>query len=238
MSSDYESKIGPAGWESLEETAPSTMRPDEPRLARWIGSMGLLFIALAFFASLFAARAGVSRIGPGTRIFLRAAGLMGVLFHASRDTDLQMRRTYGLAGLLLLIASGALASIRVGDTVGALFLPYGYLCLPLALLFLMAYAHNEAEETWRWPVRVLIGVVPLILSGMAFIGGNVSAAFLLRYGLLFGLVGLAYGWALVGLEGSDSSAGFRAALVLGAIGLVGFLVALGRSLMPLLGRWF
>jgi ABC-type transport system involved in multi-copper enzyme maturation permease subunit len=238
MSSDYESKVAPARWESVQETAPSTLRPDEPRLARWIGSVGLLFIALAFFAWLFAMRTGESRIGPGTRIFLLATGLMGVLFHASRDTDLQMRRTYGLVGLLLLIVSGALASIRIGDTVGALFLPYGYLCLPLALLFLMAYAHNETEVTWRWPVLVIIGVVALILSGMTFIGGNVSAPFLLRYGLLFGLVGLAYGWAFIGLEGSDSPAGFRAALIVGAIGLAGFLVALGRSLMPLFGRWF
>src|SRR5437868_8185708 len=105
MSSDYESKIAPAAWESVQETAPSTLRPDEPRLARWIGSVGLLLIALAFFAMVFA-RMGESRIGPGTRIFLLATGLMCVLFHASRDADLQMRRTYGLAGLLLLIASG------------------------------------------------------------------------------------------------------------------------------------
>jgi ABC-type transport system involved in multi-copper enzyme maturation permease subunit len=238
MSSDYESKIASASWESVQETAPSSLRPDEPRLARWIGSVGLLFIALAFFAWFFSARAGESRIGPGTRIFLLAAGLMGVLFHASRDADLQMRRTYGLVGLLLLIASGALASISVGGTVGALFLPYGYLCLPLALLFLMSYAHNETEEIWRWPVVVIIGVVALILTAMTFIGGNVSAPFLLRYGLLFGLVGLAYGWAFIGLEGSDSPTGFRSALVLGAIGLAGFLVALARSSMPLLGRWF
>jgi ABC-2 type transport system permease protein len=242
MSSDYESKIAPAGWESVHETAPSSLRPDEPRLARWVGFIGLLFIALAFFAWFFslsyAGRVGESRIGPGTRIFLLAAGLMGVLFHASRDAELQMRRTYGLVGLLLLLASGALASIRVGDTVGALFLPYGFLCLPLALLFLMAYAHNETDPMWRWPVVVIIGVVALILCGMTFIGGNISAPFLLRYGVLFGLAGLAYGWAVIGLEGSDSAAGFRAGLVLGAIGLAGFLVALGRSLMPLLSRWF
>src|SRR5262249_21935790 len=56
--------------------------------------------------------------------------------------------------------------------------------------------------------------------------------FLTPYGLILALVGMAYLWAFVGIAGTSSELGYRAAWVLGALGALAFLVALGRSVLP------
>jgi ABC-type transport system involved in multi-copper enzyme maturation permease subunit len=225
-------------WKPAWETPPSMLRPEEPRLARWVGSIGLVLVALAAFALLFQAWGGTSRLGPGLRIFLFAVGMAGLLFHASREPDLQLRRTYGLAGVLFLVIAGVLAAITVDGKPAALFMPYGLLCLPLALLFFLAYVHNETEEPWRRPIVMVTGALAITLAGISFVGGNVSPVFLVRYGVLFGLIGLAYAWAFIAMHGADSEIGYRTGQAVGVVGLVIFLTALGRSLAPALVRLF
>jgi ABC-type transport system involved in multi-copper enzyme maturation permease subunit len=224
-------------WQSPPEMAPSTLRRDEPRLARWIGGIGLLLLALAGWALLLQATWG-TWIGPGTRVFLITVGLGCLLFHASRDPDLQVRRTYGVFGFACLILAVLLSAMPVQGTSAALFLPYGFLCLPLALLFLMAFAHHEKDPQWRRVVVGVIGLAAIILAGTGFIGGNVSTGFLLPYGLLLSLVGLGYWWAFIGLHGTSSQTGYWAGMAMGATGVVVFLAALCRSaLPPLLHSW-
>jgi ABC-type transport system involved in multi-copper enzyme maturation permease subunit len=139
---------------------------------------------------------------------------------------------------LLLGAAIFLSVIPSQGTPGALFLPYGFLCLPLALLFLMAFARSETEAVWRWSAVGAVGATGLVLALTSFIGSNVSPKFLLPYGLLLGLVGLAYWWAFVSMQGSDSEWGYRSGLAMGAAGVIVFLTALGRSVIPvLLQRW-
>jgi ABC-type transport system involved in multi-copper enzyme maturation permease subunit len=102
----------------------------------------------------------------------------------------------------------------------------------------MCFAHTESETRWRLAAVGCVAAAAIVLAATAFIGSNISPNFLLPYGLLLAIVGLAYWWALTGLLGSGSDWGYRAALSMGAIGAVVFLTALGRSIVPpLLHRW-
>jgi ABC-type transport system involved in multi-copper enzyme maturation permease subunit len=197
-----------------------------------------MFVALAAFAFLFQATGRSHWIGPGVRVLLIMVGLACMLFHASRDSELQIRRTYGVFGFLCLLVAAFLSAVPIQSTPGALFLPYGYLCLPLALLFLMAFARHETDPAWRKVAIGVIGIVGIVLSCTGLIGGNVSANFLIPYGLLLALAGLCYWWAFVGLHGTASEIGYWAGIAMGAVGLLVFLAALGRSAIPpLLYSW-
>jgi ABC-2 type transport system permease protein len=224
-------------WKSPREMAPSALRRDEPRVARWFGAVGLLLVALAAFALLFQAVGRPSWFGPGMRVFLILTGLACLLFHASRDPELQIRRTYGVFGFACLLLAALLSAIPVQGASGALFLPYGFLCLPLALLFLLSFARNETDPAWRRIAVGALGLVAIVLAATGLIGGNVSPNFLMPYGLLLALVGVAYWWAFAGLLGTSSDAGYRAGLAMGAVGVVVFLAALGRSAIPPLFYW-
>jgi ABC-2 type transport system permease protein len=221
-----------AEWHAPREMAPSALRRDEPRLARWVGSVGLMLVALAAFSFFFQAVGRPSWMGPGLRVFMILGGLACLLFHASRDPELQIRRTYGVFGFLCLLLAALLSAVPVQGSSGALFLPYGFLCLPLALLFLLSFARNETDPAWRRAAVGTLGLVGVVLAATGLIGGNVSPNFLLPYGLLLSLVGLAYWWAFVGLLGTSSDAGYRAGLAMGAVGIVVFLAALARSAIP------
>jgi ABC-2 type transport system permease protein len=239
MSSDaitekVEQNSMPGGWRPTRESAPSVMRKDEPTLARWIGLGGLAALTLGSVILLAAARQAAHGVAPtafGT-IFV-TLGLVCLLFHAARETDSQIRRIYWIVGLLWL-AVGILVSALPfrGAPAGALFLPYGFTSMALALLFLLPTVRNETEESYRQRTMLLIGMVGAILAATGFIGGNVSESFLLPYGLLLLLLGLMYLWAFVGLAGSDGDVGYRVGQAVGFAGGLFFLVALGRSFIP------
>jgi ABC-type transport system involved in multi-copper enzyme maturation permease subunit len=51
-------------------------------------------------------------------------------------------------------------------------------------------------------------------------------------GVPLALLGLGFVWAFVGIQGTDCARGYWTGVALGAVGLLVFLVALGRSLLP------
>ena len=228
-------------WQPAEEMAPSIMKADEPRLARWVGTMGLTAVligAVALMANTYsqaAATVGVrSAIGPGLATFLLVLGFGGLLFHAANDGDLQVRRTYmGFAFLCLGI--GVLVSVfKVKDQFGGLFVPYGLIGMIAGLLFLMAFTRHETEEKWLDWVGWITGGIGIVAALIGFIGGNISADFLIPRGIILILVGLVYWWRYIGLKGTFNDRGYYAAAAMGAVGLFSILVALGRSSLPAL----
>jgi ABC-2 type transport system permease protein len=155
-----------------------------------------------------------------------------LLFHAARETDAQIRRIYWLVGLLWLAAAVFVSVLPIRGAAGTQFLPYGFAGMTLGLLFLLPTVRNETEERYRQWSLTIIGLVGVVLALIGFIGGNIKEEFLLPYGLLLSLLGLMYLWAFVGLNGSDSDTGYRAAWAMGLGGGAFLLLALGRSVLP------
>ncbi len=235
----------------FREVAPSIMREDEPQLGRIIGLFGLVFAlvgadllcwaifqvsVLRSLASLLlrARGAGVPEGGPplgvlgslmGTAFF--AGGLLGLLFHAFVEKEMQRRRVYGVVAALWLVVALILLISNFANVGWAspYFLP-AIGCAGMALLFGLSFLHNETEVEWR-----TLGMNGLLLLGAAmvltaFLASFVFADFLLPRGLLLALLGLAYLWAFVVFQGTDQPLSYRVGLAVAAVGAFVFLLAL------------
>jgi hypothetical protein len=224
------------------ETAPSIVRADEPRFARWVGMVGLFLVALAVMSLGVRAARGTSLLGPVLLTGMLGIGLTCLLFHAARDSDPQVRRTYGLLGSVMLAIAVAMSLLPRNGVIGSHFLPYGLIFGVLALLFLLAFLRSEEVGVWRTCALGGLGFMGLALPLIGIAGGNISETFLLGgksgeailppFGLLLSILGLFYAWAYIAVEGLGGDRGYRAALGLGVIGAVTVLVALGRSILP------
>lgn len=216
-------------WGIVRERAPSWVQADEPRLARWVGTVGLFFLVVGIAALAFHLR-----IGPGTGVLGIVLGIACLLFHAAADKDLQVRRTYGVFGFLW-VAFAIIATFippSTGLPPGANFLRFGFSGMIVGLLFLMPFARNETELRWRNAAVYFVGVAGVVMALIGFIGGNVSEKFLVPYGLLLGFLGFLYWWAFIGMEGASTPLGYRAGLAMGAVGVIVFLAALARATIP------
>lgn len=219
---------------ALRETAPSVLQADVPTVARGIGFVGLLLFVLGAVAVAFDVVGYQRYIGGGWGTAIAFIGLIGLLYHAGRETDDSIRRMYGIVGGvvgLLLAICLALYPAEVGTpmapqtAVGAKFLPWGLLGLCLSLVFMLPATRGEAEEGLR---KAIVGLLGFIGAGLALggvIGGFFSSGFFLPLGLLLSLVGLAYLWAFITLVGSETDLGHRAGQLLAVFGAVVMLVA-------------
>jgi len=220
-----------------QEMAPSELRADEPRLARMIGMISLGMVVVGIAVLLFNAR-GPRLFGSIWGYIFVPVGVAGLLYHAARDGDLQVRRTYGMLGGFVPIAVAlAVSLLPFGGGIGTLFLPVGAPALVLGLLFLLPFARHEDDPFWQRAVGGTLVGLGVVLAAVGFIGGNISIEFLLTYGLVLTLIGLFYLWAAIAtLGGSSTDRGYRLALLVGLVGGGGFFVAaLVRSLLPLFG---
>jgi ABC-2 type transport system permease protein len=220
-------------WQPARETAPSVVRAQDPTVARWLGLIGLLLVTVGTVALVATALGRGNWVGPIWGSLCSVAGIALLLFHATVDAELQVRRTYGILGYLWLAAALVATAIPIGGSPGTQFFPYGFLFLSLALFFLLPFAHHETAIAWRRNAMAVLGAVGVVLALTGLIGGSVSSRFLLGdqgpYGLLLSVLGLAYLWAFIGLRGTADDLGYRAGLGVGAVGVVVFLVALIRS---------
>src|SRR6266571_2848464 len=96
-----------ADWAPAREVAPSIVREDEPTVARWVGGIGLTMVTFGLAIISFNIIKNTPQLGPfhfysGWGIFFSVVGLAGLLFHAARDRDIQIRRTYWGLGMVFL----------------------------------------------------------------------------------------------------------------------------------------
>lgn len=225
---------------NVRERAPSFMEADEPRLARWVGTIGLFFLVVGILFIVFSIQGKAMRVGPGMAVLSLVFGIACLLFHAAADKDLQVRRTYGVFGFLWVLFAVIATAVpgAAGMTPGSHFLTFGFPGLLIGLFFLMPFVRNETEARWRNVAMYFVGGAGVAMALTGFIGGNVSEGFLVPYGLLLGFLGFVYWWAFVAMEGSATSRGYLAGMLLGVVGMLAFLSALGRAVIPeLLFKW-
>jgi ABC-type transport system involved in multi-copper enzyme maturation permease subunit len=180
-------------------------------------------------ALLFTRAGRVNLIGTGWASFILALGLGGVLFHAAFDWDVQVRRLYMAFGYVCILAGIFLSLLpypnRIGDQFG-----YGFLCLTLGLLFLLAFLRNETDDALRNFTQVVLGALGLTMAVTGLLGGNLHVNFLVPYGLVLALLGLVYLIAFVNSRGLEDDSAYRAGIGVGLAGILVFLIALGRAL--------
>lgn len=243
--------IGP--YKPARETAPSVMAAEEPTVARWVGFIGL-FLLLVGGASLLLVRMeskrGLGALAGGVFAIL---GLALLLYHAVRDGDVQIRRSYGFfgylwlaAGLMLSFWTPAAAAVTPTGVAtpppaapsSTLFLPYGFGCFVMGLMFLLGFVRHETEISWRKTTVYIIGFGGMVFAGLGLLYGNINTQWLLTSGLLLAFLGLAYLWAFVVLLGATEDLGYKVGLGIGVVGFLVIIVAVVRSFLPMLFyRW-
>jgi ABC-2 type transport system permease protein len=232
---------------TFRERAPSILREDEPSFARIVGIAGLTVALFGVMAIAVTAAGKKGPFGFGWGSFFLASGIAGLLFHAAADKDLQVRRSYSLLGILLLVGGIVLsvmqwyavakpetsgAELTPQQQMGGLFL-LGFVCFVFALLFLLASLRHETDDSWRNRLVAVVGGAGAVAALTGFIGSNIrQGEFLYPYGVLLALTGAFYLWAFVGLKGSDGDFGYRTGQAIGVLGAVVFLTAFIRSLFP------
>src|SRR5947209_19959550 len=92
-------------WRPARETAPSLVRADDPTVARWLGLIGLLLVTVGSGALVATALGRGSWVGPIWGSLCSVTGMALLLFHATVDAELQIRRIYGVLGYLWLAAA-------------------------------------------------------------------------------------------------------------------------------------
>src|SRR5207253_6563939 len=89
------------GWQSMPETAPSIMRQDKPTVARILAAVGVMLTLVGLLAMIVPALEWRYPVSPGWGAFFLSIGLVLILYHAFADKDVNYRRVYMAAGLLL-----------------------------------------------------------------------------------------------------------------------------------------
>src|SRR5262245_13519464 len=170
------------------EAAPSQLAIDEPSFARTVGMIG---VALAIFGAaifLFNEISGPRILSKPLGIFLFLLGGVLMLYHAVRDGNIEVRRTYGvLLGFGLVGVTGVVTIINRD-----LLVTYGAASLLGALCFLLTFARHEDDPYWRQIVLGVLGGLGAVQALFAFVVGMFVPDFLAGPGVVLGILGLLY----------------------------------------------
>jgi ABC-2 type transport system permease protein len=230
-------------YSSPVERSPSEMGDDPHSFARTVGTTGVMAAFMGLVILVINERGG-NFLPKNVGVAAMVVGIAMAFFHASRDGDITVRRTYGYAGgyglpicgLILTfvpIAMSYLSTPPEGEPrkILSLFFPYGWACFPAGLMFLIAYLKQETDENSQAMAIRFIGIFGLVLGVGGLAIGHVSPRLFLTYGSMASVLGLGYLAAFVVKMGPDDrgrSTGFFIIFV----GLAAFAFALIRGFLP------
>ncbi|MFO0935429.1 MAG: ABC transporter permease subunit [Gemmataceae bacterium] len=227
-----------ANLEAALNAAPSEMRSDEPTMARIIGLGGLGLTVLGC-AAMIANQYGPRFVGTTGGFLFAFLGILALLFHAFRDGDIEFRRLYTFAGMIILalaiigsIIPGKPESETVARQMAYYFLPWGPLAATIALLFLIASGRHETAAGMTKTVNLLLLAVGSLLTASSIVLGVIKPDTLAGPGLLVALVGLAYLCSYLSRAGTMDGMGRFVGVSLGILGGFSLFYAVARSLFP------
>ena len=205
---------------------------DDPGFSRIIGGIGGLLVLIGGGLLGMAAYQGQpGRFGTAWPTIFLVTGIGALLFHAAFDRDLQFRRMYMAFGFAAFIVGVFLCVLKYPDKMGDQF-NSGFLCLSLALCFLLAFLRNETDPWVRERVQYAIGGAGAAMLVIGLAGGCIKGEFLLPFGTLLGLLGLCYASAFIISRGVSDDIAYYSGLGLGAVGVVVAAIAVARSYFP------
>ncbi|MFL5243253.1 MAG: ABC transporter permease [Gemmataceae bacterium] len=232
----------PGRWTVAPEQAPSVMGEPAPMFARVLGMIGLLLVmagSLILLINNYGSKSTLAAyLGPGWGTFIGVFGIGLMLYHAVQDADLEMRRAYMVFGYLWLVIGAIVSVIPADGHAGARFLPYGFTCFSLGLLFVSAFLRNETEARQRDLAIYVLGGIGVALGVGGFLFGSIFTQFLFPRGVVVVLLALPFWWAFASLRGTSTDQGYYAGVAMGATGLLFFVIALIRSVIPPLAGYF
>jgi hypothetical protein len=215
------------------ELAPSATAAEPPTVSRVFGLAGL-FAAVAGGVTLVAKSYDRGILPEGAGYLLALFGVLGMLVHAARDGDVEVRRLYGLFAAVLLVVAVVVGFYPGGPgrAVGALFLPWGAGAALVSLLFLVPFTRHETDEPYRGAAVNALQLVGAAAALGAVVGGLLKPDFLIGPGLALAVLGVGFLGAFLTTTDPNVGRGFRAAVGLGALGALALAVGLGRSVVP------
>lgn len=242
-----------ATYETPPELAPSVMTDDSGSWPRTVGLTGFMATCLGGLILVLNAAGAftVDYFSNNSGFVALVLGMVFMLFHASREDDVLVRRLYGMVGGIGLPLTGAVFSLMPvaisyakavpeGETrvIQSLFFPFGWICFFCGLFYLVLFCKNETEETNRRTGLQTLLVFGGLLAATGFVLGFWKIGFVLTYGSVLSMLGLLYLCAYINQRGGADGDGYRTALLVGAVGLLVFLVAFGLSITLKQQRYF
>ena len=183
------------------ELAPSETAKEEPSFARTVG-MGGAFVAFVGAAGLLAVHFEKTQfLSPPTAATFVLLGVVAMLYHAARDSEQEIRRTYGLFALGMAGLSLILGVVNKG------VFPFAAPGLLGSLAFLSFFLRHETDEGWRRPFLLLLGLLGAAMFAGVLYGALFSQTFFVQAGPVLALLSLGYFGALMGQFGSSTDEG-------------------------------
>jgi len=216
---------------------PSEMVADSSGFPRWAGSFGLFLAIFGFLTIALSFSGNNVRINPAYAGVALVTGLAAMLFHASFERDDFLRRPYLAMGLMFLATGLGLVAMPFFRENTMAMLP-GHGLLILGMMFVLAVLRQESNEGVAGLAATGLGISAIGLVLVGALGGAIQPKFLLPHFMMMGLTGTILMAAYISVTGAETRWGYQAGVALGWIGLIGLIVALGRSMLPQLAYTF
>lgn len=223
---------------TVQEQAPSETRTETPTVTRYLIGFGGLFFATLGVASVIAAGYNRGLLSVEWGYLCAAVGTVLLLYHAFRDSDLEIRRAYGVGGgalLLLAVGVGVFPAKPEGSDVavaGHLLLPWAALLAVIALLFVVAFARHETAEPFRgWARMALLGTGGLLAVASVVFGLFVPDQ-MAGPGAVLGVLGVVYLCGYFSVSDTAEELPHWMGVGLGVLGGVAVAYAVFRTVAP------
>jgi len=222
------------------ETAPSAILAEGPTFARAVGFAGLFFFVLGGVVVISTRMLGPRWVPEGFGFLAAALGLALMLYHAVTDSELEIRRLYGLGSAILLVLAVAVGVLpgptpfqaETENRIGYFLLPWGVGVALISLLFAIPFTRHETDERYRAVARTMLLAVGGVLAAGSVVAGIFRPEFLAGPGLALALLGLGFLCAYLAQVDTSEGAGYLAAFAIGAFGAAVLVYAIFRSSFP------